>query len=65
MVDFKLIDVMSRIPINELVVKNLTEWIYLIILIIEVLVLMLFIKIVKCGFGYFCNNAGTLRFSFF
>lgn len=41
---FKLIDVMSRIPINELVVKNLTEWIYLIILIIEVLVLMLFIK---------------------
>ncbi len=38
---FKLIDVMSRIPINELVVKNLTEWIYLIILIIEVLVLMI------------------------
>ncbi|WP_235611096.1 ComEC/Rec2 family competence protein, partial [Mammaliicoccus sciuri] len=41
---FKLIDVMSRIPINELVVRNLAEWIYLIILIIVVLVLMLFIK---------------------
>ncbi|MDN8777000.1 ComEC/Rec2 family competence protein, partial [Staphylococcus aureus] len=29
---FKLIDVMSRIPINELIVRNLSEWIYFIIL---------------------------------
>ena len=41
---FKLIDVMSHIPINELVVRNLSEWIYFIILVIVVLVLMLFLK---------------------
>ncbi|MCD8801995.1 DNA internalization-related competence protein ComEC/Rec2 [Mammaliicoccus sciuri] len=41
---FKLIDVMSHIPINELVVRNLSEWIYLIVLIVVVLVLMLFLK---------------------
>lgn len=41
---FKLIEIISLFPINELVIKNLPELIYFVILIIIVIILMLYIR---------------------